>query len=108
MQKLLFREERCTAVLTFDDLSAFGAIRAIEEKGLSVPEDISVVGFDDIPAAAYYNPPLTTVRQPTREMGIKATTLLLKLISGEDKNNYPNPLILQPELILRNSCQTMV
>lgn len=107
MQKLLVREERCTAVLTFDDLSAFGAIRAIEEKGLNVPEDISVIGFDDIPAAAYYNPPLTTVRQPTREMGIKAATLLLKLISGEDKNNYPNPLILQPELILRNSCQTM-
>ena len=61
MQELLASAKRITAVVAFDDISAFGAIRAITEAGLNVPEDISVVGFDDIPAAGFYNPPLTTI-----------------------------------------------
>ena len=68
-QKLLASGEKFTALFTFNDISAIGAIRALHEAGLRVPEDVSVVGFDDIQSAAFQNPALTTVRQPLRRMG---------------------------------------
>ena len=69
-----------TALVCFNDISAIGAIRALCDHGLRVPEDVSVVGFDDIQGAAYLNPRLTTIRQPLGEMGATAARILLKRI----------------------------
>jgi DNA-binding LacI/PurR family transcriptional regulator len=71
-----------TAVFAASDVVAFGAMAAIREAGLRVPDDISVVGFDDIPLAAYFDPPLTTVRLPAHDLGRAAGTALLDLING--------------------------
>jgi len=79
-RKLLSTHERFTALLAFDDISAMEAIRAIRDAGMGVPEDISIVGFDDIQSAAYQIPGLTTVRQPLRKMGkIAAETVLRRI-----------------------------
>ena len=74
--------DRPTALFAFNDLVAMGALRALAEAGLDVPGDVSVVGFDDIPAAAYLSVPLTTVRVPKREVGARAADLLLDRIGG--------------------------
>jgi len=72
-----------TAVFAHSDLLALGAIRELRSRGLSVPDDMSVVGYDDIPVASFVDPPLTTVRQPMREVGALAAKLLLDRISGD-------------------------
>jgi DNA-binding LacI/PurR family transcriptional regulator len=74
---------RPTAVLAMSDAIAIGAMRAIRDLGMRVPEDISVVGFDDIDMAQYMDPPLTTVRQPMRRKGEEAVRLLLAVVNGE-------------------------
>jgi DNA-binding LacI/PurR family transcriptional regulator len=98
----LLAGNRCfSALLAFNDSSAIGAIRAIHEAGLRVPEDISVVGFDDIQPAAYSNPTLTTIRQPLQKMGeIAARTLLSRI---DDPERYLPELLIEPELIVRKS-----
>ena len=101
-QKLLGRRGDFTALFAFDDASAIGAIRAILDAGLRVPDDISVIGFDDIQTAAYYNPRLTTVRQPTREMGQIAARVLLERINVPEQSE-DSFVIVQPELIVRDS-----
>lgn len=75
---LMDGDRRPTALFACNDLMAFGAVTALAERGLSVPGDVSVVGFDDISLAAYFNPPLTTVAQPRREMGRRAARILLE------------------------------
>lgn len=77
-----------TALFAFNDISAMGAIRAFREAGLRVPEDVSVVGFDDIRSAAYQNPSLTTVRQPLREMGTIAAETVLRRICDVRPNGH--------------------
>ena len=99
--RLLGLDEPPTAVFACNDLMAFGAIRAAFEKGLSVPRDISVVGFDDIRLAAFFNPPLTTVAQPHREMGVLAIRLLLERIA--DRNLPVRSPLLPTTLKLRSS-----
>jgi LacI family transcriptional regulator len=89
-----------TAVLCFNDVSAMGTIRALHEAGLRVPDDVSVVGFDDIQSAAYQVPSLTTIRQPLQEMGCTAAELLLNKLAGEPT---PDLVPVQPELIIRES-----
>jgi DNA-binding LacI/PurR family transcriptional regulator len=101
-QKLLATGRRFTALFAFNDISAIGAVRAFRDAGLRVPEDISVVGFDDIQAAAYLTPRLTTVRQPLREMGKLAAKQLLQWISN-GKENGPRSICVQPELVVRES-----
>ena len=101
-QKLLGRRVKFTALFAFDDASAIGAIRAFLDAGLRIPEDVSVVGFDDIQNAAYHNPRLTTVRQPLREMGQIAARLLLERINAPSGSNG-SFVIVEPELIVRNS-----
>jgi LacI family transcriptional regulator len=92
-----------TALFAFNDISAIGAIRAFQEAGLKVPEEISVLGFDDIYAAAFHNPPLTTIRQPLFEMGrLAAQTLLAALREGLDVDS-PAVITAEPELIVRES-----
>jgi LacI family transcriptional regulator len=103
MKSLLATGEKFTAVFAFNDISAIGAIRALEEMGLRVPADVSVLGFDDIYAAAFHNPALTTIRQPLFEMGsIAARTLLDRLADGAGAK-IPEVLSVEPTLIVRNS-----
>lgn len=91
-----------TAIFCFNDIAAIGAIRAIVDAGLRCPEDISVVGFDDITSAAYHTPSLTTIRQPLRRMGEMAAQLLLKRIQNP-KETYPDTVMFEPELMVRES-----
>lgn len=100
-QKLLVLEPRPTAIFTSADTAAFGAIKAIRDAGLSVPGDISVVGFDDIPEASLVMPPLTTVHQPLLEMGATAVRHLQRLMDEPD--TAPCRAELQTELVVRES-----
>jgi DNA-binding LacI/PurR family transcriptional regulator len=83
MRRLLALAAPPTAVFCYNDATALGAIRAAHAAGLRVPQDISVVGFDDIDLAAYFEPPLTTVAQPKREMGRRAVQMLLDLLADK-------------------------
>jgi len=89
-----------TAVFCYNDMSALGALGAIHQSGLRVPEDISLVGFDDLFFASYTQPPLTTVRQPRQRMGLLAMEILLKLMSGQDS---ADTIKVPAELIVRES-----
>jgi LacI family transcriptional regulator len=102
MKRFLERKrEPFTALFTYNDRTAIGAIRAIQEAGLRVPEDISVVGFDEIESAAYHNPAITTVRQPLQRMGeIAARTLLNRI---ENSEPYLPEIAIEPELVVRHS-----
>lgn len=98
MESLLAWDEPPTAVFCYNDMSALGALKAIHMMGLRVPEDISVVGFDDLFVAEYATPPLTTVRQPRRQMGRMAMDTLLKLMEGakvEEVVRVPGELIIR-------------
>lgn len=100
-RKLLTTRQPFTALFAFNDVSAIGAIRALREANRRVPEDVSVVGFDDIESAAFQNPALTTVRQPLRQMGIIAAETLLQRISAPRKMPYPKAITIEPEFIVR-------
>ncbi len=89
-----------TAIFCFNDMTAIGVINALRQRGYEVPHDFSVAGYDDLEMAAYYYPPLTTVRQPTYLIGHKATAMLLRLIRGEKEITKE---LLNPELIIRAS-----
>ena len=102
-RKLLATGEKFTALFAFNDISSIGAIRALREAGRHVPEDVSVVGFDDIQSAAFQNPGLTTVRQPLREMGVLAAETVLRRINAPSKSPYPKTITVEPELIVRES-----
>jgi LacI family transcriptional regulator len=102
MQKLMALSNPPTAVFTHNDVMALGALHAIHRRKLRVPDDISVVGFDDIGSAQYYQPPLTTVRLPKTEMGMFAAQTLLKLVQG-DAAIVPQTVILPVELVVRAS-----
>jgi DNA-binding LacI/PurR family transcriptional regulator len=103
-RKLLASGEKFTALFAFNDISAMGAIRALHEAGLRVPEDISVVGFDDIESAAYQSPGLTTVRQPLRKMGrMAAETVLRCILRPTEKSDASPKITVEPELIVRGT-----
>jgi LacI family transcriptional regulator len=98
---------RFTAVLAFDDMTALGVIRGLTESGLEIPRDCSVIGFDDIDAAGYYNPPLTTIRQPMLRMGEEAASALLDRVNSRNtKKTQVVHRVLEPELVVRKSCQS--
>jgi LacI family transcriptional regulator len=99
--ELLNRKVQFTAIVCYNDTAAIGAIRALHDHGLRVPEDISVVGFDDIQSAAFHNPSLTTIRQPLHEMGTIAARVLLQRVRGQ--NSVPQMLPVLPELVIRES-----
>jgi LacI family transcriptional regulator len=102
MKQLLAQTRDFTAVFCFNDIAAIGAIRALAEAGLKVPQDVSVVGFDDIQSAAFCTPSLTTVRQPLNEMGKAGARILLDRIANPSAE-YPAEVIVQPELVARES-----
>nr|WP_240107213.1 LacI family DNA-binding transcriptional regulator [Streptomyces sp. MUM 203J] len=94
-------DQGCTGIVCGSDLMALGAIRAVRARGLDVPGDVSVVGFDDSPLIAFTDPPLTTVRQPVRAMATAAVDALLEEIEGNpvQRTEY----VFQPELVVRGS-----
>jgi LacI family transcriptional regulator len=102
-RKLLDAGQPFTALVTFNDISAIGAIKALSEAGLCVPRDVSVVGFDDVQSAAYQNPALTTVKQPLRDMGALAAKTLMQRISLDFNAPYPKSIVVKPELVVRAS-----
>jgi LacI family transcriptional regulator len=99
--ELMNRGVEFTALVCYNDVSAFGAIRALVDQGLRVPEDVSVVGFDDIQSAAFHNPSLTTIRQPLIQMGGVAAKILLQRIRGQA--TFPDAVPILPELVIRES-----
>ncbi|MGX1886841.1 LacI family DNA-binding transcriptional regulator [Streptomyces sp. NPDC055287] len=92
-------------VFAHNDLIAAGALRALREAGRSVPDDVAVVGFDDIPMAQHTEPPLTTVRQPMRRMGETAARLLLARLAGDVISD--EPVVLPTELVVRRSAPAL-
>ena len=100
---ILAMTPRPTAVFALNDLMELGALRAAAESGCSVPDDLAVVGYDDLELAQFTNPSLTTIAQPKKEIGTQAVNLLVGRIS--DKSRPPSRLVLPPELIIRRSTQ---
>src|SRR5229473_969056 len=100
-KQLLARKHPFTALFAYNDIAAIRSIWAVHEAGLRVPEDISVVGFDDIPGAAYANPGLTTVRQPLVKMGQIAAQTVVDLIEG--RGEYVPEIAIEPEFLIRQS-----
>ncbi|MFF0309560.1 LacI family DNA-binding transcriptional regulator [Streptosporangium sp. NPDC004379] len=94
-------ERGCTGIVCASDLMALGAIRACRDRGLSVPGEVSVVGYDDSPLIAFTDPPLTTVRQPVHSMVTAAVHTLLEAVAGAPMHN--SELVFQPEFIVRGS-----
>lgn len=101
VQTLLQRHKRFTAIVSFNDLAAIGAIRALRDANLRVPEDVSVIGFDDIQLAAFHTPRLTTIRQPLRDMGENAARTLLQRLQGSKE--YPVQIAVAPSLVQRET-----
>jgi DNA-binding LacI/PurR family transcriptional regulator len=102
-QKLLACGETFSALFAFNDVSAIGAIKALREAGLRVPQDVSVVGFDDVQSAAFQNPALTTVRQPLRTMGVLAAQTVLQQIGADAVVNQAQQIVVDPKLVVRES-----
>jgi LacI family transcriptional regulator len=100
-QKLLARKLEFTALFAFNDIAAIGAMSAFRDAGLRVPQDVSVIGFDDVQAAAFLNPPLTTMRQPLQHMGDLAAKILIRRIV--EKDIEPEEILSQAELVFRES-----
>jgi len=106
MRDLLQRHRKISAVFCFNDLLAIGALRVLSENGIRVPEEISVVGFDNIQYSAYTSPTLTTFDQPKRLIGAEAARMLMELISAppsEDRKNLPFTKSMRGELLVRQS-----
>ncbi|MFC5862307.1 LacI family DNA-binding transcriptional regulator [Acidicapsa dinghuensis] len=102
-QELLAQEVPFTALFCFNDMTAFGAVSALREAGLQVPRDVSVVGFDDVLFATSSHPPLTTIRQPLRQMGQMAASTLLGMIRGDGEMTAGSVITVYPELVVRRS-----
>lgn len=104
-EALLGLSEPPTAIFASNDVMAFGVMEAVRDRALRIPDDISIVGFDDIPQATFVHPPLTTVRQPLEEMGRTAARNLLAVIGDPDQT--PERIELPTELIIRQSCRPL-
>jgi LacI family transcriptional regulator len=103
MNQLFDAKQQFTAVFAANDLSAYGVRLCLYRKGIRVPDDISLVGFDDLPGSSYTTPPLTTIRQPLYDMGRIATTSLLGLINGDTVTAHIPPL----ELVVRETTRRL-
>jgi DNA-binding LacI/PurR family transcriptional regulator len=99
---ILQEEPPPTALFVASDVVAFGAMAAIRERGLTIPDDVALIGFDDIPLARYVDPPLTTVRLPAAELGRRAGQMIVGLIQNGE--TPPASTLLETELIVRASC----
>lgn len=101
--ELLYDERKVTpdAIVVVDDYMALPTLEALNARGISVPEDVAVVGFDDVEEARYCNPPLTTLRQPLKEQAYQSLEIILHILAEE---SYPQRVELSPKLITRQSC----
>jgi LacI family transcriptional regulator len=108
-QELLHRRRPFTALMAFDDMTAFGAIRALARAGIRVPEQCSVIGFDDVAPAALYCPALTTIRQPMEAMGAAAAAIVVETINAglEKKSARAIHRKVEPDLIVRESTHSL-
>jgi len=102
MTRFLALDEPPDAVCACSDELALGAMNAAQEQGLVVGQDIGVIGFDNIPSAAYCQPPLTTIRQPIYEIGTRLSRMLIQIIEGRDPDE--RQVVLPPALVVRESC----
>ncbi len=102
-QRILASKVPFTAIFAFNDVSAIGAVRALHEAGLRVPGDVSIIGFDDVQSAAFQNPPLTTVRQPLRKMGMLAAEAIVQQIASSSERPVSRRVVVDPELVVRES-----
>jgi LacI family transcriptional regulator len=105
LQQLLSGGRKFTALVAFNDTSAIGAIRALQDLGLSVPGDVSVIGFDDIKLAAFSNPRLTTIRQPMSNLGRIAAQCVLNQLNGSER--FRKQITVEPELVVRESTRAI-
>lgn len=105
MTDRLIRADRVTAIFTAGYYLALEALSLLRSLGMRVPEDVSIIGFDDPPSAAHLNPPLSTVRQPLYEMGQRAMDMLFDVLTGATLQ--PQPLYLPTELVIRESCRRL-
>ena len=103
---LLSSEDPPTAIFTMSDLITLGALEAIEESDFSIPEDISIISYDDIDFAPFFKAPLTAVRQPKESMGKVAVKLLIDHIKSKDKSGKQK-IVLKPELVIRHSVKNL-
>ncbi|OOF87446.1 HTH-type transcriptional repressor PurR [Rodentibacter ratti] len=110
MNKILTQTNLPTAVFCCNDVMALGAISAITEKGLRVPDDISIIGYDNIHSSRFYAPPLTTIHQSKSRLGAQAVNLLFERISQKDKDDLSQTqsrIDIHPELVVRKSVKTI-
>ena len=108
MNKILAQDSLPTAVFCCNDVMALGAISAITEKGLRVPDDISIIGYDNIHSSRFYAPPLTTIHQSKSRLGAQAVNLLFERIANKDNDNHEKHRIaLHPELVIRKSVRNL-
>ena len=98
---MLARAPELTALLAYNDLVAVGALRACREMGIRVPDELAIVGCDDVPLAALVSPGLTTVHIPTYNLGQRAMRLLLAMMGDEAAR--PAPIVVSPHLVIRDS-----
>ena len=109
-EDLLKQKRPFTALMAFDDMTAFGAIRALAKVGLRVPEHCSVIGFDDVAACSLYTPPLSTVRQPMEAMGMMAVNIVLEGINAVQEKREVRAVHrkVAPELVVRESTRSLL
>jgi len=105
-QKLLKQNVKPTAIFAISDMQAIGVIKALKNKNIKVPEDISVFGFDNISFSMIYDPGVTTVSQPTYDIGAKAMSVLIDLLDGKTRSSQH--ILLKHRLIIRESTRTTV
>jgi LacI family transcriptional regulator len=103
-QQMLTPDDRPTAIFAANDVSALATISVAGSLGLAVPEDLSVIGFDNVPESALSEPPLTTIEQPIQQMGFDATEILIRLIA---KQPVPEHTMLPTKLVVRGSCRPL-
>lgn len=102
--ELLSGRKKFSAIFAYNDIIALGTMEAILEKGLRIPEDIALIGADDIEFDRYAKVPLTSIAMPKHEMGQEAVKLLMDRISGQSVSNSPRKIVLEPTLVVRDSC----
>jgi len=102
MKRLLKLKDPPSAIFAANDLLALGAMQVIQKEGYNIPEDFSIIGFNDIALSSFVYPPLTTIRQPMLEMGRLAVKILLKIINNQEE--IQRRIILSPKLVIRKSC----
>lgn len=104
-EKIIAMKERPTAIFCFNDIMAMGLMSRLQQAGIRIPEDISVIGYDNIDLTPYFSPPLTTIHQPKRRAGKTALEILLARI--KDKDHEPRTFEMQPELVERASVKDL-